>query len=189
MCSWCWGFAPTLAAIESAYPQYKIQLVLGGLAPDSVEPMDQATRDYVQRAWHDVGKTSGVKFNFDFWEKCSPRRSTWAACRAVISARRFELDREMFEAIQHAYYLEAKNPSDDEVLADIAQELSIPRTDFMESLNAKETQRLLEVDFALRQRLNTYGFPSLALFRDGKLTLLQSGYCAPDDIDFDDLKL
>ena len=187
MCSWCWGFAPTLAAIELAYPNRKIQLVLGGLAPDSEEPMDQATRDYVQQAWHAVAQTTGAKFNFDFWANCSPRRSTWIACRAVIVARRFKLEREMFDAIQHAYYLEARNPSDENVLADVAQHLQIPRTEFLAELNAPETQRKLEEDFALRQRLGANSFPSIGIIQSGQPTLLHSGYCAPDDIHFKNL--
>ena len=182
MCSWCWGFAPTLAAIELAYPNHKIQLVLGGLAPDSDEPMDQATRDYVQQAWHAVAQTTGAKFNFDFWTNCSPRRSTWIACRAVIVARRFKLEREMFDAIQRAYYLEARNPSDENVLADVAQQLNIPRSEFLEALSAPETQEQLEEDFALRRHLGASSFPSIGIIQEGQPILLQSGYCAPDDI-------
>ena len=182
MCSWCWGFAPTLTAIELAYPNHKIQLVLGGLAPDSDEPMDQATRDYVQQAWHAVAQTTGAKFNFDFWTNCSPRRSTWIACRAVIVARRFKLEREMFEAIQRAYYLEARNPSDENVLSDVAQQLNIPRSEFLEALGDPETQRKLEEDFALRQRLGANSFPSIGIIQSDQPTLLHSGYCAPNDI-------
>ena len=188
MCSWCWGFAPTLAAIESTYPNHPVQLVLGGLAPDSTAAMDQATRTYVQQAWRDVAKASGAKFNFDFWTECSPRRSTWVACRAVIVARRFHLEREMFEAIQHAYYLEAKNPSDDEVLADLAQQLEIPRSLFLEELNAPQTQRQLEDDFELRRRLNAHGFPSIGIIKAGQPILLHSGFCTPDHIYFDALQ-
>jgi putative protein-disulfide isomerase len=144
--------------------------------------MDQATRDYVQQAWHAVAQTTGAKFNFDFWTKCSPRRSTWIACRAVIVARCFKLEREMFDAIQRAYYLEVRNPSDEQVLADVAQQLNIPRSKFLEALNAPETQRQLEEDFALRQRLGANSFPSIGIIQEGQPILLQSGYCTPDDI-------
>ena len=33
------------------------------------------------------GRIPGVRFNFDFWTHCTPKRSTYPACRAVIAAR------------------------------------------------------------------------------------------------------
>ena len=88
----------------------------------------------------------------------------------------------MFEAIQRAYYLEAKNPSDAETLADIAEGLGIPREKFLQMLNAKETQNLLEEDFNTRHKSNVHSFPSLALEKSGQISLLLSGYCSPKDI-------
>ena len=88
----------------------------------------------------------------------------------------------MFDAIQRAYYLEVRNPSDEQVLADVAQQLEIPRSKFLEALNAPETQRQLEEDFALRQRLGANSFPSIGIIQEGQPILLQSGYCTPDDI-------
>ena len=182
MCSWCWGFAPTLKAIEEHYPQFEVQLVLGGLAPDSDEPMQEETKQYIQQAWRDVSRMSGAEFNYDFWENCAPKRSTWIACRAVIVGRNFQLEREMFEAIQRAYYLEAKNPSEAETLANLAEGLGIPRESFLQMLNAKETQALLEEDFDKRRKANTHSFPSLALQKNGEFSILLSGYCSPQDI-------
>jgi putative protein-disulfide isomerase len=94
----------------------------------------------------------------------------------------------MFDAIQHAYYLEARNPSDENVLADVAQQLQIPRAEFLAELSAPETQRKLEEDFALRRRLDANSFPSIGIIQSGQPTLLHSGYCAPDDIRFEKLQ-
>ncbi|HCX88389.1 MAG TPA: hypothetical protein DG761_10225 [Gammaproteobacteria bacterium] len=40
--------------------------LMGGLAPDTDEPMDTATRDYVQHGWRAVADRSGAQFNFPF---------------------------------------------------------------------------------------------------------------------------
>ena len=92
--------------------------MLGGLAKDSDEPMPTQTRSYVIENWRRIEQTvPGTVFNYDFWQSCQPRRSTYPACRAVIAARQQgdpadKLDRAMAEAIQDAYYRRARNLSD-----------------------------------------------------------------------------
>ena len=52
MCSWCWGFHPHLQKVRDGLPaNMPLRYVLGGLAPDSDEPMDKSTRRYVQSVW------------------------------------------------------------------------------------------------------------------------------------------
>ena len=182
MCSWCWGFAPTLRALREVAPEVPVEIVLGGLAADSDEPMEESMRGYVKQAWHDVSKCSGVNFNFDFWDLCQPRRSTYPACRAVLVARQHNLASPMFDAIQQAYYLEARNPSDLDVLADVAQELGIPKPVFLESMQAPETQAALQVDFQTRRDLGAQSFPSLAVRHQGRLQLLHRGWCSPSAV-------
>ena len=96
--------------------------VMGGLARDSDDPMPEETRAYVQMNWREVTKTTGAEFNWDFWRKCKPRRSTYPACRAVLAAgaQREDAVPEMFDAIQRAYYREARNPSDIDTLTAVA---------------------------------------------------------------------
>ena len=86
MCSWCWGFAPVLEEIAGELPRsVDLQYVMGGLARDSDEPMPEEVRSYVQNAWREVSTATGARFNWEFWEKCQPRRSTYPACRAALA--------------------------------------------------------------------------------------------------------
>ena len=182
MCSWCWGFAPILTHFEASFPNTSVQVVLGGLAPDSTEPMEPNMRAYVQQAWHDVGAKTGVEFNFDFWERCTPRRSTWPSCRAVVIARRFDLGGAMFREIQKAYYLQAQDPSNEETLADIAENLGMDRAAFIQELHAKATQIELNVDFEIRRSLGATSFPSLGVASQSKLELLHSGWANREEV-------
>jgi len=182
MCSWCWGFKPSLHALQDIAPETPIRIVLGGLAPDSQAPMEDSMRAYVQQAWRDVSVRSGVSFNFDFWTHCKPRRSTYPACRAVIVARQKGLETAMFEAIQRAYYQEARNPSDLETLAEIGESLGMVRKDFLSAMLAPTTQQFLDEDFQLRDDLQVKAFPSLGVQRAGELHLLHSGWCNPSEL-------
>ena len=126
MCSWCWGFAPVLATLRTVLPPtLKVHYIMGGLAPDSNEPMPATVRSYVRNAWRQVEKQTGASFNWDYWEKCRPRRSTYPACRAVLAAAQQGAGEAMFNAIQQAYYLAAQNPSDLETLYHLAAQLDL----------------------------------------------------------------
>ena len=109
MCSWCWGFRSTwLEVKESLNDSVNVRLLLGGLAPDSDDPMPAEMQTMLQGTWQRIAQhIPGTEFNHDFWTKNAPRRSTFPSCRAVIAARRqdeaFEVP--MIHAIQQAYYL------------------------------------------------------------------------------------
>lgn len=167
MCSWCWGFAPVLDRLVAALPEdVVVGRLLGGLAPDSDLPMPDTTREYVQRQWRRIqAEIPGTKFNFDFWTHCAPRRSTYPACRAVIAARRqgAEFDHRMTRAIQRAYYLEARNPSDPETLAALARGMGIDADMFARDLVSREVDQALGEEIAAARAMGVGGFPSLVL--------------------------
>ncbi len=183
MCSWCWGFEPTLSHLEQVAQDVPVELVLGGLAPDSSEPMPDETRAYVQAAWRAVEARTGAKFNFDFWERCAPRRSTWPACRAVLLAREVGRERELFRAIQSAYYERALNPSDPEVLADLAAEVGMDRAALLSELDGAGARAALAADRELASELGVRSFPSLGVEHDGRLELLLAGWCDAQEIE------
>lgn len=177
MCSWCWGFTEVRREVSEAFPELEWQLVMGGLAPDSDEPMDEATKTYVQEAWRAVAQRTGVEFNHAFWFECAPRRSTYPSCRAVIVAGESGKAEEMLAAIQRAYYQEARNPSDTETLTALAQEIGLDPAAFEAALRAPETQERLERDFALRSGIGAYSFPSVGLLDGAQAQLLTTGWC------------
>ena len=167
MCSWCWGFHSTFTQLKQAIAsKLRITFVLGGLAPDSSEPMPEQMRLMLRDTWRTIQtKVPGTEFNFDFWAKCAPRRSTYPACRAVIAAKnqRPEIEDDMIVAIQRAYYLNAQNPSDDDTLIAIVDSLELNTDLFSADLHSDQTQVRLLHEIALSQRLGVQGFPSLVL--------------------------
>jgi len=180
MCSWCWGFRPTWLTLQHQLPPHiRIQYVLGGLAPDSQTPMPTAMQQRIQQHWHTIRrKIPGTVFNFDFWTKNQPRRATWPACRAVIATRRQRpaAEHSMILAIQRAYYIEARNPSDDDVLIRLAGKLGLDVSRFQHDLNSTATQRELEQEIALRRKLGANSFPSLILQCHGRCYVIPVDY-------------
>ena len=167
MCSWCWGFVPTWERIQHKLPGHiEVRYVLGGLAPDSTAPMPKEMQMSLKNTWKAIQqRIPGTEFNFDFWKKCHPRRSTFPSCRAVIAAKSQNPDKElpMIRAIQEAYYLGVKNPSDDATLIELAAGLGLNKEYFTKDLNSAHTNKVLKAEMRLSAEIGAQGFPSLIL--------------------------
>jgi len=171
MCSWCWAFRPVWQAIREGLPSdVRVRQLLGGLAPDTEIPMPLELRYKIREIWMTIQRAvPGTEFNFDFWKRCTPRRSTYPACRAVIAARRQgrEFEDPMMVAIQRAYYLEARNPSDDATLVALAGEIGLDVGWFSADLSDSGIQEELQAEIGFGRGLGVCGFPTL-MMQDGE---------------------
>ncbi|ABZ75167.1 DSBA oxidoreductase [Shewanella halifaxensis HAW-EB4] len=183
MCSWCWAYRPAWLVLQSklqaAYPDLNIEYRLGGLAPDSDEPMPEDMQQFLQQTWNKIALQLGTEFNFDFWKKCQPRRSTYSACRAALLARESGLEQEMLLAIQRAYYLEARNPSDSATLIELAKGLGLDSQQFATTLMSEESKVKLEEEISRTRHLPIQGIPSLVLLVNGEFYVIEVDYQDP----------
>ena len=167
MCSWCWGFSKTYSELLKKLPSdIEVQRLLGGLAHDSDVPMYKLTQEQIKSNWTRIEDTiSGVKFNFEFWEKCIPRRSTYPACRAVIAAREQgeQYDVLMTKEIQNAYYHDALNPSDDSILIKLVEKLNLDIEKFETDFLSNETQTIFSNEMRQARELYVESYPNLVL--------------------------
>ena len=167
MCSWCYAFSQSWAALQQALPrEMEVVYLVGGLAPDTTEPMPPATQKMVQQAWQRIEQTvPGVHFNWDFWSRNTPVRSTYPACRAVLAAKkqRAEAEAEMIRAIQTAYYQQAKNPSLPETLQACAREVGLNEAVFIEDLGSPAMESELQHQIQLARSMDVYSYPSVRL--------------------------
>ena len=180
MCSWCWAFKPTWQKVLKELPSHiNVNYLLGGLAPDNDLPMPLETQKYVQDNWIKIQKVvPGTEFNYDFWTLNEPRRSTYLSCRAVISAKKQNPDFEvlMTEGIQKAYYLNALNPSNEETLINIAQDIGLNEESFKEDLKSSEVNDLLLDQIHTTKTMPINGFPSLVLVIENNLKRIKIDY-------------
>jgi len=167
MCSWCWGFRPVHDELIKQLPNdIEWTTLLGGLAQDSSTPMPADMQAGIQQIWHRIAETiPGTVFNFDFWHLNIPRRSTWPACRAVLLAAHqgSSMAEKMTNAIQSAYYLNARNPSDTDVLVDLAEQIGCDTSHFEEKLHNEQTRNELMQQMKFARQLGAQSYPSLIL--------------------------
>ena len=183
MCSWCYAFAPNWRRINAALPaSISVQYVLGGLAADSDQPMPLHVQVHIRDNWRRIQSlVPGIDFNFDFWTRCQPRRSTYPACRAVLAAKHFgpHYEVKMIDRIQIAYYREARNPSDVETLCELAGEIGIDVQAFEARMTDQACQAMLESDIQKTRALGVTGFPSLVLESDDGIAVIPHDYIDP----------
>jgi putative protein-disulfide isomerase len=180
MCSWCWAFRPRWQEITAGLPDHVgYRRVLGGLAPDTDQAMPKEMQAKLRAIWQTIQQTvPGTPFNFEFWEKCAPRRSTYAACRAVIAARRQHpgCEENMILAIQQAYYLEARNPADRNTLIELAVEIGLDKAHFAWDMDSPAVHEELLAEIEFTRRLEVKGFPTLLLEKEGVFTAIPHDY-------------
>ncbi|MCL1065743.1 DsbA family protein [Shewanella olleyana] len=183
MCSWCWGYKPAWLALQQQLneqiPSLKIDYRLGGLAPDSDAAMPQDMQQFLSQTWHKISAQLGTEFNHAFWQECQPRRSTYPACRACLIAREFGLEQAMILAIQQAYYLQAKNPSDIDTLIYTAVSIGMDGHAFKTRLLSTELNQKFITELQTVHQLPIRGFPSLVLEVNGQAVGIPLDYTNP----------
>jgi len=180
MCSWCWAFVPTWEQIQRELPNdIEVVYLLGGLAPDSDLPMPEQMKLTIAGYWQTIqDRVPGTEFNYDFWTDCQPRRSTYPACRAIIACRMQQplLETRMLLAIQQAYYLNAKNPSDNNILVKIADGIGLDIDVFSEDLTGDKCNKIFEKELLLTKKLAVNSFPGLVLLNKSVLVNIHIDY-------------
>lgn len=177
MCSWCWGYAPTWNRLQQELtPHIDIIYGLGGLAQDCDEIMPDEMQNFLQQTWRNISEQLGTAFNFDFWRDCQPRRSTFPACRAALIARASNKEQIMLTAIQHAYYLQAKNPSDIDTLHKLAIEIGLDGNDFLQQMNSQQLDKALKKEIIQMSTMPINGFPALVLVNNQALINIPIDY-------------
>lgn len=177
MCSWCWGYRPVADHLFANLPAGVARRnILGGLAPDSEAPMPAWQRAAIEGHWKRIEELLGTPFNYDFWTRCQPRRSTYPACRAVIAATKQGHEDAMVLAIQKAYYLEAKNPSDLDTLEQLAARLGFNGESFRADMDSVETETELQGQIQFTRASISSGFPTLQLENEGVMNNIAVDY-------------
>ena len=82
----------------------------------------------------------------------------------------------MINAIQQSYYLKAKNPSNEDVLINIANDLGLDTDRFKKDLRSTRVNKTLLNEIKLAQSISNNGFPSLVLNTDDKLKKINIDY-------------
>lgn len=179
MCSWCWGFSPTVEALAGEYAgRAPIFPLVGGLRPLTTDPMDGRAKTEIRHHWAEVEKASGQPFDFSFFDRDGFVYDTEPACRALVTVRNLKPEAALsFLAAQHrAFYAENRDITDADVLGLLAEDAGVDRAAFTEAFASRKMIYLTASDFFRSQSMGVTGFPTVVLRSGGKLSMLTAGF-------------
>lgn len=181
MCSWCWGYRPTINKLKQQLPGIiAFNYVVGGLAPDSTEPMSTEMQSKLQAIWKQIERQLGTEFNHDFWSECQPIRTTYQSCRAVIAAGFQDRYVEMLEALQHAYYLRALPPHDEATHEQLAREIGLDVQQYQKDVKSRLLDEEFEHQLDFSRSIGVNSYPSLVLEIEGKYFPIEIDYLSTE---------
>ena len=191
MCSWCWGFAPTVERIQQQFgDELLLVLVLAGLRPAEAVPLDASTRKDVLAHWDHVAAASGQPFARDAIRREGFVYDTEPACRAVVTARtlgRAEQDEgvglRMLRATQQAYYAEGRDVTDGGVLADVAASIGLDRAEFVDAFSSVDAREATYRDFVQTRSFGVHAFPTLIAASADEALPIATGFASYDEVE------
>lgn len=180
MCSWCWGFAPVITAIESQFGQaLPIRIIMGGLRPGTTEAMKAKDKTYISEHWQHVQKASGQPFDFSFFERDGFVYDTEPAARAVVAVRRLAPYSALayLKFVQQSFYAEGRDVTDPDVLAELARDLGLDGAAVKAEWHSQRAIEETKADFTTSRKTGINGFPALLAGREGEpFKLVTTGY-------------
>ena len=178
MCSWCWGFAPEIEKLSTEHP---VDVIVGGLRPGpSAQPLADRMAEFLRKHWVEIAERTGQPFDTQFLE----RRDDWLydtepAAIAVVTMREMNESATLdyFTTVQHAFYADGRDVTDFDILAELAADHSVDRTEFRKRLEADEAKKAAWADFSQARNWGISGFPTLVGELTGdRLALLARGW-------------
>ena len=185
MCSWCWGFAPTVDRLRGHY-SFPMRLINGGLRPGpNAQALDDDMRAYLRHAWERVATASGQTFNDGLLATEGWVYDTELPARAVVTMRDQNAEQEwaFFKRMQQAFYGEAIDVTDADIYPPILDEFDIDISAFMEGLSSESSRLAAWEDFEQAQVMQAQGFPTLLLRTGTDMATVTRGYQPFEEIE------
>ncbi len=179
MCSWCWGFSPIITQLKKAYSdKLQIALNLGGLRPGTTQAITEKSRNEILHHWHEVKKLSGQEFTFDNAMPDGFIYDTEPASRALVAFGKMDTENTLalFHNIQHAFYVEQRDVTQQEVLTDLVLKFKIDKSEFINLFDSKEIKEQTQQHFSNTRQAGVLGFPTLVFQYEKKHHFLSRGY-------------
>jgi putative protein-disulfide isomerase len=187
MCSWCWGIAPELQALQGRHLDLPFRVIVGGLRPGPpyAEPMDDRMAEFLRHHWEEVNARSCQPFDYAILERRDWVYDTEPACRAVVAMRGLDEAKAwpLFKRLQRAFYAEGILLNDPEVYPQLVEEIGAEPSVFMEAFVSEDVAQATWQDFVTASRWGIRGFPAV-IARDGvRGHIIANGYTRADDME------
>ena len=179
LCSWCWGFAPTLRELDKGFGA-PVRVVNGGLRPGPyARVLDDEMAGYLSHHWEQVAEASGQPFDPSFLD----RRDGWKfdsefPAIAVTAMRERDPASALpfFTDIQQAFFARGVDITEPEEYRPLLDGYPVERGPFLDYLLSGEAQRAAWKDFEEARSLGITSFPALLIRTNGTVATVTRGW-------------
>jgi len=178
MCSWCWGFSPSLDALDAHF-DFPLRVVVGGLRPGPMaQPVDDKLADFVGHHWHQVEAASGQPFDHTILGRRGWSYDTEPSCIAVAAVRELAPENTLafFARLHRAFYAEGVDITDPAVFPALAADYVPDVAAFSAALASEPTRQAAWRDFAWAKEMGVTGFPTLMLRKGEQWIMVTQGF-------------
>ena len=179
MCSWCWGFAPTLHLLEERFG-LPIRVINGGLRPGPhSQELDDQMAGYLGNHWEKVAEASGQPFDPSFLERRDGWRFDSETPAIAVTAMRDRDEKSalsFFADIQMAFFAEGVDITDPAEYRNLVKGYPVEADLFLDYLVSPEARSAAWKDFERARSLGIASFPALLLRTNGRLAIVTKGW-------------
>jgi putative protein-disulfide isomerase len=191
-CGWCYGFSHVITQIAVEYKdRLSFDVLSGGMILDDEPKHFAPIAKYIQTAYKEVERVTGIKFGEDFlWHVFHPQDTDWYP-DSTKSAIALYIFKEyyphnaisMAADLLYALNFEGRDLTDDEAYRHLLYKYNIPEEEFYAKLKTEEYLDKTYYEFALVKQLGVDSFPTTLLqVTDSKFYLLGKGFTDYDTL-------
>jgi putative protein-disulfide isomerase len=188
VCTWCWGSEPVLRTLETRFgSQVKISYIMGGLVKDITSFYDnyndiggdpERSNKNIAKHWVDASNRHGMPVKIDGFKLFSKEQpSTYPQNMAYKAAQMQDEAKanRFLRRIREASAAEAQQTNLTEVLVELASEVGLDISRFLDDFTSGKAKAAFEGDLYTTSQYRAHGFPTFLLKYGEKSTLLR-GY-------------
>jgi putative protein-disulfide isomerase len=166
LCGWCYGAAPTIAALRTALPVRFDLYPIGLFYKEGVRPMDTGIAQYIRQVDQRLSQMTGQPLGKDYMAKLvvagAPALNSAPAIRAILAAESGVAGKglDLQETLQKARFVDGRDITDSAEIAKIAAENGI---ELEKTITEADVDRRIAASRQLLARYGMNGVPALVL--------------------------
>ena len=189
LCSWCYGFHPTVKNIyQENSNRYGMEVLCGGNYVGKKKMPVKGKSLKMQRAYEGVGRITGAEFSRYFFDNIihnhqyvmnsEPSSIAFYVMKTLVPEEALP----MSYGLQQSFYVKGKRMDRKATFTGVARQFGIDKQEFLDMyLDPVFKQRTYE-EFDRVKEIDVHGYPSFFLFKDGEYHELAEGYSKEEEV-------
>lgn len=188
VCTWCWGSEPVIRTLETRFgSQLKISYIMGGLVKDITAFYDnynniggdpESSNKSIAKHWVEASERHGMPVKIEGFKLFTKEQPSTYPQNIAYKAAQMQDEAKanrFLRRIREASAAEAQQTNLTEVLIELASEVGLDISRFLEDFTNGKAKAAFEEDLSTTAQFRAHGFPTF-LIRYGEKSTLLRGY-------------